>query len=159
MIHYQASLNSGNDSPYHLNNENNFENLRIRTINFLQCKRKMLIALSKTSSQPSHSIEYELKISAQDPRSTDVVSVVYQFCTVFGRDKIIGGKRARTKNVKYFSTFWTDGYKLLLSTAHTKKWGGSIKTLRMQKTKKYFCKCTGCLWKHLACKSGIFKPP
>ena len=34
----------------------------------------------------------------------------------------IGGKRARTKNVKYFSTFWTDGYKLHLSTAHTEKW-------------------------------------
>jgi hypothetical protein len=41
---------------------------------------------------------------------------------VFGRDKKIGGKRARTKNVKYFSTFWTDGYKLHLFTTHTEKW-------------------------------------
>ena len=41
---------------------------------------------------------------------------------MFGRDEKIGGKRARTKNVKYFSTFQTDGYKLHLSTAHTEKW-------------------------------------
>jgi hypothetical protein len=33
-----------------------------------------------------------------------------------------GGKRARTKNVKYYSTFQTDGYKLHLSTAHAEKW-------------------------------------
>ena len=79
-------------------------------------------ALSKTCFQPSHSIDYGLRISAQDPRSTAVVSVVCQFCIVFGRDKKVGGKRARTKNVKYFSTFWTDGYKLHLSTAHVEKW-------------------------------------
>jgi hypothetical protein len=33
-----------------------------------------------------------------------------------------GGKRARTKNVKYYSTFQTDGYKLYLSTVHAEKW-------------------------------------
>ena len=82
----------------------------------------MLIALSKTSFQPSHYIDYGLGISAQNPRSTNVVSVVSRFCTVFGRDKKIGAKRARAKNVKYFSTFWTDGYKLNLSTAHAEKW-------------------------------------
>jgi hypothetical protein len=41
---------------------------------------------------------------------------------VFGRDEKIGGKRARTKNVKYVSTFQTDGYKLHLSTSHAEKW-------------------------------------
>ena len=45
-----------------------------------------------------------------------------QFCTVFGRDEKIGGKRARTKNVKYFSTFWSGGYKLHLCTVHAEKW-------------------------------------
>ena len=34
----------------------------------------------------------------------------------------IGGKRAGTKIVKFFSTFWTDRYKLHLSTAHAEKW-------------------------------------
>ena len=35
IAYEQASLNSGNDSPYPLNSENNnFENPRIRTINF-----------------------------------------------------------------------------------------------------------------------------
>jgi hypothetical protein len=79
-------------------------------------------ALSKTSFQPSHLVDYGLKISAQDPKSTAVVSAVCQFYTVFGREEKIGGKRARTKNVKYFSTFWTDGYKLHLSTSHAEKW-------------------------------------
>jgi hypothetical protein len=83
---------------------------------------KMPKALSKTSFQPSHAIDYGLKVSAQVPRSTAVVSVVCWFCTVFGGDEKIGGKRARTKNVKYFSTFWTDGYTLHLSTAYAEKW-------------------------------------
>ena len=41
---------------------------------------------------------------------------------MFGRDEKIGGKRTRIKNVKYFSTFQTDGYKLHHSTAHAEKW-------------------------------------
>ena len=41
---------------------------------------------------------------------------------MFVRDETIGGKRARTKYVKYFSTFQTDGYKLHLSIAHAEKW-------------------------------------
>jgi hypothetical protein len=34
----------------------------------------------------------------------------------------LNGKRVRAKNVKYFSTFKTDGYKLYHSTTHAEKW-------------------------------------
>ena len=91
--------------------------------------------LSKTCFQPYHSIVYGLRISSQDPRSTAVVSVVCQFCIVFARDTKVGGIRATTKNVKYFSTLWTDRYKLYLSTAHVEKWE-EYQSIKNKKDKK-----------------------
>ena len=78
--------------------------------------------LSKNRYQSSHSVDYGFKISAQDLISTDVVSVVCQFCIVFASNKNVDGKSSRSQNVKYVSTFWTDEYKLHISTAHAEKW-------------------------------------
>ncbi|BBN02006.1 hypothetical protein Mp_2g11970 [Marchantia polymorpha subsp. ruderalis] len=72
--------------------------------------------------QSFHAIEYGMKVSAHDSSSGKVSSVVCRFCTTFGREENVGGKRARTNNVKYFNTFRTDGYKRHLGTAHAEQW-------------------------------------
>ena len=72
--------------------------------------------------QPSHAVHYGLKVSARHPTSSQVSSAMCRFCATFGRDENVGGKRARTNNVKYFTTFRTDGYKRHLSTAHSEYW-------------------------------------
>jgi hypothetical protein len=72
--------------------------------------------------QPKHEVAYGLKISARNPASGKVSTVVCHFFTTFGREKIVGGMRSRTNNVKYFTTFRADGYKRHLSTAHSAQW-------------------------------------
>lgn len=89
--------------------------------------------------QASHSSKYGLKISARHPGTSHVISAVCRFCTVFGREENVGGKRARTANVKYFSTFRTDGYKRHLTSAHSEKWE-EYKTLITAADKEQFFK-------------------
>jgi hypothetical protein len=72
--------------------------------------------------QPMHEVEYGLKVSARNPSSGKVSCVLCRFCTTFGREEHVGGRRARTRNVKYFTTFRTDGYKRHLSNAHSTLW-------------------------------------
>jgi len=59
----------------------------------------------KQAFQSSHEVTYGLKVSARDPTTSKVTSVVCRFCTMFGREENIGGKRKRTSNVKHFTTF------------------------------------------------------
>jgi hypothetical protein len=49
-------------------------------------------------------------------------AIVCRFCITFGREEIVGACRARTKNVKYFTTFRADGYKRHLFAAHPAQW-------------------------------------
>ena len=76
---------------------------------------------------PAHIATYGLKVSACHPSSDQVSSCVCHpssgqvsscvccLCVVFGREEKVGGKRARTSNVKYFKPFRTDVYQRHLS--------------------------------------------
>jgi hypothetical protein len=70
--------------------------------------------------QRMHEVEYGLKISACHPSSSNVS--FFHFCATFAREEHAGGRRARTLNVKYFTTFRPDGYKRHLSIAHLAQW-------------------------------------
>jgi hypothetical protein len=97
-------------------------------------------AKAVSNFQPKHEVEYGLKISARHPISGKVSSVVCRFCTTFGREKNVGGKRARTKNVKYFTTFRADGYKRHLYTAHSVQWEEYQQILTNEDKENFFKK-------------------
>lgn len=88
---------------------------------------------------PTHATTYGLKVSARHPSSGEVSSCVCRFCIAFGREEKIGGKRARTTNMKYFQTFRTDGYQRHLSTAHAQKWA-EYQQLESKEDKEQFFK-------------------
>ena len=85
-----------------------------------------------------HITTYGLKVSARHPSSGQVYNCVCHFCIVFGREKKVGGKRDRTRNIKYFKTFHTDGYRRHLSTAHAYMWDAYQDLETKDENKQFF---------------------
>ena len=76
-----------------------------------------------TSFKEKYQLKYGLKISHRDPATNIVDSVACQFCLFYGREERVGGKRARTTNVKYFKhPFRVDLFEKHMSSQHAEKW-------------------------------------
>ena len=77
----------------------------------------------KTLFNPSHSVDFGLKVCERDPISKEVVSVVCLFCIHFGREEKIGAKRKPTTNATYFKKpFRVDVYTRHFNQQHPTHW-------------------------------------
>ena len=76
-----------------------------------------------TPFQPSHELEFGLKIVERLPTTSAVASVVCRFCDVFGREENVRQKRkARTTSKYYRPPFRPEYYRTHNDTQHPKKW-------------------------------------
>lgn len=92
---------------------------------------------SRGTFLPSHEQTYGLAVTERDPETSRVTSALCKFCTAFGREENVGGKRKRTRTFKYFTTFRTDLYRQHLGAAHARKWA-EYQKLRSPKDKEAF---------------------
>ena len=93
--------------------------------------------------RPSYELTYGLRVCQRSSGTGKVESCVCRFCEVFGRDERVGGKRKRTKRVKYFSgTFRSDHIKEHLEGQHSARWS-EYKEMEPESKALYFVKGCG----------------
>lgn len=77
----------------------------------------------ETPFNPSHELEYGLKISTREPSSGAVTSVACRFCQVWGREEKVGQKRKAARTTKYFKLpYRPELYMQHLQSQHSAKW-------------------------------------
>lgn len=77
----------------------------------------------KTVFQKKHETKYGLKITQIDPGTSKAVSVICQFCVVFGREEKVSLKRKPTTHMNCFSEpFCFNLYCQHLVKQYTAKW-------------------------------------
>lgn len=76
-----------------------------------------------TPFQRAHELQYALRITQRDTRSSEVVSVECLFCVHYGRESKVGSKRKKSSHVKFFTKpFRPENYRQHHLQQHPARW-------------------------------------